>query len=193
MKTLAATNVVAFNQETPTLRVQMVYEDAETGLRAKRALESLAGHLELDADFNIGLSRFDLLREKAFRELAAREAEGADILLLSAHGNETLPPGVLAWLEEWLIRNAGEPRALVVSLDPDVAGSAEANGILSALQTVAEPAGVDMFPHFGRTMSSGWQTSADDIHYRVETRTALLDEALHRVELDSHRYWGINE
>src|ERR1043166_5679342 len=114
MKRLAATNVVAFNQETPTLRVQMVYEDAETGLRAKRALESLAGHLELDADFNIGLSRFDLLREKAFRELAAREAEGADILLLSAHGNETLPPGVLAWLEEWLIRNAGRQRFVAV-------------------------------------------------------------------------------
>ena len=194
MKRLATSaDEVVFNDETPTLRVQLVYEDSQTGLRAKEALESLADHLNLEADFYIGLSRFDLLREHEFRELAAREAEGANILLLSAHGQDALPPGVLSWLEQWLARNAGEPRALVVSLDPGSEGSPAAGQILASLESAAQPAGVYVFPHLGQVTEPDSQTTIEDIRYRAETQTGLLDEALHRFELGSHRDWGINE
>ena len=55
LKSLATSaDEVVFNDETPTLRVQLVYEDSQTGLRAKEALESLADHLNLEAQFNDG-------------------------------------------------------------------------------------------------------------------------------------------
>ena len=194
MKSIAVTaDETAFNDEAPTLRVQLVYEDAQTGLRAKQALESLAEHLKLEADFHIGLSRFDLLREPAFRELAAREAEHADILLLSAHGRDVLPPGVLSWLEQWLARHGADPRALVLSFDPDAEGSPGANQTLALVETAAQPGGVDVFPHFGETPRSDREAAAKDIHYRAETRSVLLDEALWQVEMDSRRHWGIND
>jgi hypothetical protein len=162
-------------------------------LRARRALERLANHLRLEADFHIQMSRFDLLREPVLREKAAREAAAADVLLLSAHGQLGFPPAVHSWLEQWLVVRVHAPRALVVSLDADAEDSARANQIIEMLTAAAQGSGVDLFPHFGEALDPEWELSAEDIHYRAETTTALLDETLHRMEKASHRFWGINE
>jgi len=59
--------------------VLLVYEDFSTGLRARQTFEEVASQLELDADFEVNLWRFDLLRESALRERAAIEAAKADM------------------------------------------------------------------------------------------------------------------
>lgn len=177
--------------DIPALYIQMVYEDTATGLRARQALDRLAFNLKLETDFHVDLLRFDFLWEPAFREQALEHAADADILLLSAHGQDGLPLVVSSWLAQWLARELGRPRALVLSFDEDASGSVAANRILASLQAAAQPAGVDVFPHWSQTLGTDWNVTIQGVQYRAETKTTLLDEALRQVEPHSH--WGINE
>jgi hypothetical protein len=89
------------------LDVVLVYEDFSTGLRARQAFEQVVRQLEMEADFNVDLWEFDLLREPALRERAAKEAAKANILFLSAHGQGELPGTVNLWLKQWLEHRGG--------------------------------------------------------------------------------------
>src|ERR1017187_1722142 len=55
------------------------------------------------------------------------------------------------------------------------------------------PAGVEVFVHAAVAPESHWESAVQDIHWRAETQTAVLEEMLHRAELSSYREWGINE
>jgi len=171
------------------LDVQLIYEDAKTGARARQVLERLAEQLKLEAELQVNLLRFDLLGEPELSGLVGDGGSDADILVLAAHGQSELPAPVRAWLDRWLGRRLGSPRALAVSLDAGTEGTAPAKNILASLQAAARLAAVEVFPHFGGTPTS--DLTFEDIQYRAETKTALLEESLQRVE--SHSHWGLNE
>ncbi len=175
----------------PALKVHLIYEDTETGLRAKQAVDRLGERFNLETDACLNPWRFDRLWEPTLREQALNEAAEADILLVSAHGQDELPPAILAWLEQWLASDHAGPRALVLSFDARARGSTGANQILASLHAAARLAGVDVLPHFGATLTPDWEMTIEDLHYRAEAQTVLLNDALLQVE--QHTRWGINE
>ncbi|SPE52716.1 hypothetical protein SBV1_1580012 [Verrucomicrobia bacterium] len=183
--------VQASSTDTATLYVQLVYEDAQTGLRARYALDRLADALKLEADFHVELLRFNLLSDPALREAALEQAARADILLVSAHGWGGLPATVSLWLKEWLASDPGRPRALVLSLDVDAGNSAAASRLLESFQAVAASAGVEVFPHFSDALGTDRTLTIESLQHRAEAKTSLLDETMRRIEPYSH--WGLNE
>ncbi|MGH7970672.1 MAG: hypothetical protein ACREIC_18250, partial [Limisphaerales bacterium] len=58
-------------------------------------------------------------------------------------------------------------------------------------QTGARAKCVDVFSHFGQHTEEDRRFSFEDLQYRSETKTALLDETLQWTRPSSH--WGINE
>jgi hypothetical protein len=180
-------------EEKPGLDVLLMYEDLSTGLRARRLLHEVMNSLNLEVDFQANLWRFDLLGEPALLELAADEAAKADIVFVSAHGQHDLPAAIHLWFNRWLARKGSEPCALAVVLDPNTRNAPARNRMLEAMGTVGGPAGVEVFVHAAEAPESHWESAVQDIHWRAETRTAVLEEILHRSELSSYRNWGINE
>ena len=173
------------------LNVLLLYEDFGCGLRARRGFEQTVRQLDLLADFNISLWRFDLLWNPGIRDQALHEATLAELIFVSAHGQTELPAQVHLWLESWLIQKPAEPGALVLSLDAEHQASATATRMISALQAIAGPAGVEVFPHFGTSPTAEEGLAAENLHRRAVTRTTVLDNILTHPEYPSH--WGINE
>jgi len=141
-------------EATGRLDVLLVYEDFSTGLRARQAFDKVACQLKPDTDFKVDLWKFDLLREPALLEWAATEAAKADIVFLSAHGQDQLPKAAHSWLEQWFERRGGEPCALVVLLDKAPGDAAGAGQTWEALRAAALAAGVDVFHHSAEALQS---------------------------------------
>ncbi|HWV99007.1 MAG TPA: hypothetical protein VNZ64_04865 [Candidatus Acidoferrum sp.] len=189
-------NGEAVNDEAAgELDVLLVYEDFSTGLRARRAFEKVACQLKLDADFKLGLWKFDLLREQALLERVATEAAQADIVLLSAHGPDELPEAAHTWFELWFERRGGEPCALVVLLDTLAGDTAKAHQAWEPLRAAALAAGLDVFLHPAEELQTERQSALDETRPHPESRAALMDlgESLQRAEPPPYRHWGINE
>ncbi len=125
------------------LRVLMLYEDLETGVRARLALEQALQRVAVETDLHIRMWKFDLLGELVLREQAVTEATEARIVFVSAHGGAKLPLPVGSWFEEWFSRKRAAPCALVVSLDPQV--QTTPGETMARLETAARLAGVEMF------------------------------------------------
>jgi hypothetical protein len=183
----------AVREERPSLEVLLMYEDFSTGLRARRLLDEVVDSLHLEVDFQAELWRFDLLREPELLNRASDEAARADMVFLSAHGDNPLPPAVHLWLDRWRTRKGSDPCALAVVLDSTPEEAPVRNRIVETLGTFAGPAGVDVFVQTGEESPAGWESAVEDIRRRAETRTELLDEMMRQVELSPYREWGINE
>jgi hypothetical protein len=179
--------------ESPTrLRAAIVYEDFATGLRGKSALESLCDNQEFETDLSLDLWSFDLLRDPETSKHVCEGTASADIVVLSTHGKGDLPGAVLLWLNQWLKAWRDGPAALVVSLDETARDDLRARQTLASLQSAAEAAGVDMFPHFGTGAARRERVlTVEDLSQRYAARTELLDEMLNRTQ--AYRDWGINE
>ena len=175
------------------LDVLLVYEDLSTGLRARYAFEQVRRQLNPEADLNLHLWRFDLLRQPPLLERAAREAAKADVVFLSAHGQGELPGIVNSWLAQWAERRHGGPCALVVLLDTRGGDASTANSALEALRTRALAAGVNVFVHAPGTRQTEWDSASDEISPLPETPAAPPVHILHGDGRHLHRDWGINE
>jgi hypothetical protein len=163
------------------LDVLVVHEDFGTGLRARRALDQTAQLFAVEADLKVNLWDFGLLREPALYEQAAHEAAEADIVFVSAHGQDELPVSLKLWVQQWLAREGRGPSALVMSLDADAGDSPSVIQMLEALHSAARLAGVDFILHWGESQPE-WESDLEEIQRRAETRTTLLDGVLPQVD-----------
>jgi hypothetical protein len=180
-------------QAAPALDVQIVYQDRDTGLRAKLAVERAVQQFAADAEFQVGLWRFDLLQEPGWRRMATQAATRADIVLISAHGWERLPEAVSQWIEEWITLKSDAPSALVVSLDGCAKGSRSASQILAELGRITRLAGAELISHFGPDPAPPEALTIEAIHLRAEFTTSILGEALRRTQGRTYRHWGMNK
>ncbi len=187
MNSLDRDDRVLVNEKPLSLEALLVYEDLETGLRAKHELDQTVKPLEPDAQVQVNLWRIDVLGEPELRDRAAKQAAEADIVFLSMHGQSALPAPVNLWFEEYLAQKGSEPHALAVSLDGQATQTAEALGAAARL------AGADVFVHLEEPQEE-MESSIESIRYRAETRTRILDGFLNnQAEAHPFREWGINE
>jgi hypothetical protein len=135
-------------QSNPRLSVNVIvaYEDFSTGNHALNIFERLfpgLGQPPLFSTHNVW--KFDLLEIAKFREIAAREAAAADIILISAHGPGELPTTVKRWMELWITQRHSDPGALVVLLDGIKKPGLEDLRAEAYLRDCAIRAGMDFF------------------------------------------------
>jgi hypothetical protein len=85
-----------------TLNVAIAYEDLETGKRAMKTYEYMVQQLGGQCPFSSQMWKFDVLALPKLKEMAAKEAAAAELIMVSAHEGKQLPMQVKAWLELWL-------------------------------------------------------------------------------------------
>jgi hypothetical protein len=94
----------------------LIYEDRAAGLRAKEMSDRVAAQLEPGCEVSNEAWNFALLADPHLADLAASEAQEADMVIISAHDLTALPGQVRGWLETWLPERKGAQAAFVVLL-----------------------------------------------------------------------------
>lgn len=124
----------------------MVYEDVETGKRAKETYDFLVSHLGCGCEFVSQMWKFNVLGIPKLEELAIEDAVAADLVIISSHGGNALPPQVLDWMERWMAVGTHNTMALVALFD---CGHEEAVGVKEQLQDAAKRGGIKFFSQAG--------------------------------------------
>lgn len=138
----------ADNAELAVLKVMLVYEDTDAGLRAKLALEHLPRELKLAKDFSITFWRQDLLSLPWLREQAALEACDADAIIISIDETANTPEEVKDWLNRWLHHKGGDDCALGVLVDERSFRNGTTCPGVTYLRAIAETAKANFFAIF---------------------------------------------
>src|SRR5437764_6116176 len=107
---------------TRTLNIVTFFEDVATGKRGKQVSDYLGAHLGSEFEFNHQVWKLDVLSTPSLRELAAKDAAEADIIIVSVRGDRPLAPEVKSWLDVWVAQH-GTPIALVALFDPEFKNS----------------------------------------------------------------------
>ena len=128
----------------PSFNIVIAYEDFETGKQAKRTYDYLVEKLGHDCHFTNVMWKFDVLNIPKMREMAAKDAAMADIVIVACHGTSQVPPEVKAWIELWL-GEQGHPIALVALMDTPLGFTMEATTVRNYLAEIALRGGMEFF------------------------------------------------
>jgi hypothetical protein len=123
--------------ENASFNVVIVYEDFATGKHARKTYDFLVESLGHDCRFINLMWKFDVLKVAKLRDMAARDAALADIVIVSSHGSHELPAEVGKWIESWLA-DPGETLALVALFDRPEEKSEKMSEIRHYLADVAK-------------------------------------------------------
>jgi hypothetical protein len=177
----------------PTFNVVIAHEDFDTGKHARKTCDFLAGNLGPGCQFTNQMWKFDVLSIPKLREMAARDAGLADIVIISSHGGDELPGPVRAWMESWLARK-GDPIALVALFNCPNGQSPNTQPIRTYLADAARKAGIDFFaqPDDWPGRRNGEGPLPDGRDFGLNDRTPSTLASLEQGDL-SLAHWGINE
>ena len=169
------------------LNVVIAYEDLETGKRAMRTYEYMVQQLGNQCLFANQMWKFDVLALPKLREIAAKDAAAAEIIMVSAHEGRELPADVKSWIEMWLGYRTGAT-ALVGLFD----GETELTPARTYLADVARRANIEFFSQPGIWPGGvGTRSTTTLAHPRSDKTLAFLATATQEVPCFPH--WGINE
>ena len=173
----------------PTFNVLIAYEDFEAGKHAKKTYDFLVENIGHDWQFTNQMWKFEVLGIPKLREMAARDAMMADIVVISCHGTE-LPPDFKVWVESW-VAEPNHPIALVALFDYQHRQADEARSYLAdvarrgQMAFFAQP---DELPE--RRNSEDFFTLQRNSSFKRRTLSTLAG-AMQRDT--SFPDWGINE
>jgi len=169
------------------LNVVIAYEDLETGKRAIKTYDYMVEQLGEQCLFANQMWKFDVLAVPKLREIAAKDAASAEIIIVSAHEGKQLPPEVKSWVELWLSYET-QATALV-----GLFGTESVNDPMRRyLADVAQRAKIEFFcqPGIWPGTSQKHNTAAP-IWERNEKTFSILANVVEEETAASH--WGINE
>jgi hypothetical protein len=174
----------------PVFNVLIAYEDFETGKQAKQTYDFLVENLEGECIFANQMWKFDVLSIPKLREMAAKDAAAADIVIISCRDRE-FPHYVHSWMESWLMEEH-RPLALVALIDRIERGE-QSGGLRNYLSQLAKRGKMEFF-----AQPEGWsakQKLEDQLMFHrdmpnLKTFSALAG-AIERE--NSYSRWGINE
>ena len=191
----AATHPAEFSEreDIPVFSVVLVFEDFNTGTRAKRAYDFLAANLTQEWRVTSQMWKFDLLSNPELRELAAKDAATANLIIVSSRGDRALSAGVKEWIELWQ-GYQGEPEALVALFDrpPEEAGHALTTQ--AYLERVAERGRMEFFTWPGIEL----EPPRPQATMVLDQRLGMAGVPFHPLAAIPPRevsfaHWGINE
>jgi hypothetical protein len=120
----------------PAFRVVTIYEDGDSGRRARQFADEVLRDAEQDCEGTTNYWSFDVLECKQVRNAAASAAAGADLVIFSASGERECSPALEEWLEMWAWLIGENDPALVALLEK--ADGRNARRIRVNLQAIAE-------------------------------------------------------
>jgi len=170
-----------------TFNVVIAYEDFDTGKHARKTYDFLARHLGEEYRFSNQMWKFDVLGVPKLKQMAAKDAVAADIIIISAHGTNELPPEVKGWIELWS-KEKVHAMALVGLFD---AGECAHNPVRTYLEEVTDHLGLEFFAQPGL-----WPASAEEARQPLawEPNGKALSVLANLVHEDKEiSCWGINE
>jgi len=133
--------------ERSTFSVVIIYQDRDTGRRAKHFYDKLTHALEDECAFNLELWSFQVFAIPELRELAVESAAQADFVILSLHGKAGLPVDIREWIETWSKLIIGKGPALIALVDKSMTRGGTNASALAYLKDVAKRTEVDFFGH----------------------------------------------
>jgi hypothetical protein len=184
MQTLSFPAFGSSDEANSTLNVVIAYEDLETGKRAMKTYEYMVEQLGGQCLFANQMWKFDVLAVPKLKEIAAKDAAAAEIIIVSAHEGKQLPKEVKSWVELWLSYKT-QATALVGLFGSESVD----NPVRSYLADVAQRARIAFFcqpgiwPGTSDNVTRGWNDN--------ENTFSLLASAVQEAPAISH--WGINE
>jgi hypothetical protein len=122
--------------------VFIMYEDFETGKRAKSGLDYVAEQLG-GVEFRQTLWRLDILQDPKLNFLAAPALADADLLIISLRGDGHVPAKVRVLIEKRLAEEADRDCALVVLFETTAATMR--SSVYACLENLAQQHELDLF------------------------------------------------
>ena len=144
MQSLLLSQEILSGDRSPStpFNVVIVYEDFETGKRAKKGLDYVAEELGNDLEFRHSMWRLDILQDPKLNVLGAALAE-ADLLIISFRGEGQLPAKIRALIDERLVQTVNHQCSLVALFEG--AAPATRSSVYACLATLARQHGLDFF------------------------------------------------
>ena len=181
MQTLTLPSFGSSDAEVNTaLNVVIAYEDLETGKRAIKTYDYMVEHLGDQCLFTNQMWKFDVLAVPKLREIAAKDAAAADIIIISAHEGNELPHEVKSWIEKWLSYKT-RASALVGLFGAESVD----NPVRDYLSAVAKRAKIEFF------CQPGLWPGKSGKHETLSPAFSVLANVMQEEPAVSH--WGINE
>src|SRR5690242_6532467 len=129
-------------REQSSILATVLYEDVESGLRARALMESVEANMDFPAEFQLDLWRFDWLAERSLGNIALSRADRSALVLISVGSANTLPPAAENWLNTWVQIEQSHPLALVVLIPKEKRGDATYHPLHERLRALARQKGV---------------------------------------------------
>jgi hypothetical protein len=131
--------------EQAAFKVVIIYEDLETGLRAKQLQDRLLSQDQGGGKFSQELWSFEVLSLPEWREAAARAAAHADMVIVSVHGRGKPPASFNACLAGFLQYQPAPGGALVAMFDREDVSDLDRETWRILLSHVAQETGRTFF------------------------------------------------
>jgi hypothetical protein len=168
------------------LNVVIAYEDLETGKRAMKTYEYMVEQLGNQCLFANQMWKFDVLVVPKLKEIAAKDAAAAEIIIVSAHEGRELPRDIKNWLELWLTYKS-QTTALVGLFGAE---SVE-TPVRTYLEEIARRAKIAFFCQPGIWPGTAKDPDRASAWKRNEKTLSFLTSNVRDEPAISH--WGINE
>ena len=131
-------------EDIPVFSVVIVYEDFRTGKQAKQACDFLEENLSHEWQVTSQMWKFEVLSIPELREIAAKDAAMANLIIVSSRGDGELPADVKGWIEMWRGYKDGAV-ALVALFDRPPEQAEHAQATHAYLERVAKRGRMEFF------------------------------------------------
>jgi hypothetical protein len=181
------------SQEATELTFAIIYENIEAGCHARDVCDVVTQRLGQNVEYAREMWRFDVLKIRECRELAAQAAAQANVIMIATQSVSELPVDVKAWIELWL-REERELQALVgLCHRPD--GRIVQNWPLrSYLAGVAERGQIAFFAEPDIWPEEAFRRGQMALEFRPEELPlATMSFEVTSIRDMSLEHWGLNE
>jgi hypothetical protein len=191
--TLRFTPLGSSEQESkPIFNVTIAYEDFETGKQAKQTYDFLVQNLGRECEFANQMWKFDVLSIPKLREMAAKDAIAADIVIICCHGRE-LPEQVRLWFDSW-VQEEHHPLALVALIENGAQPSEQSRAVHAYLADAARRAKVEFFAQPEGESTARRKLEDQLLFHRDMPNFKTFSALAGAVERDAgYARWSINE
>jgi len=174
----------------PIFNVVIAYEDFDTGKHAKETYDLLVKNLSQECRFANQMWKFEVLGIPKLREMAAKDALMADIIIISCQGAHDLSADVQAWIHSWICEQSNA--LALVALFGDGGSQRESHQLRAYLAEAAKRAGMEFFAQPAAPVRRLDQTLASERGAkRNENTLSALAGVIQRDQTFPRR--GINE
>jgi hypothetical protein len=164
----------------------VIYDEYESGSRAKAFLDQVAANAGGAIQFSLTLWQMDWLAYPFAANEVFRDLERSSVMVLALRAGGEPPKSVFDWVECWVHRRIGGDSALVIL------GNADATAV-EELRRVAEQHGIRLFSQQTSQLGLEWQNYIQSLQEREQTPGPILWETPDRSRSESYRDWGLNE